>query len=71
MKDFADVRLETHRRIDKTERHNQVFIQSVPGTEGCLSLITLVYTDAIVDILDINLCKDLSTTNMIYNFVTQ
>ena len=66
-----NVRLKTHRRIGKTERHNQVFIQPVLGTEGCLSLITLVYTDAIVGILNINLCKDLSATDMIHDFVNQ
>ena len=66
-----NVRLETCGRIDKTERHNQVFIQLILSTEGCLSLITLVYINAIVSISDINLCEDLSATDTIYNFVNQ
>ena len=66
-----DVRLETCRCIDKTKRYNQVFIQPVLSTEGCLSLITLTYADAIVGISDVNLCKDLSITDTIYDFVNQ
>ena len=66
-----DVRLETHRCISKTERHNQVFILPVLSTEGCLPLITLIYTDAIVGISDINLCKHSHATDMIYNFINQ
>ena len=66
-----DVRLKTHRCIDKTERYNQVFIQPVSSTEGCLSLITLMYIDAIVGISDINLCEDLCITDTIYNFINQ
>ena len=66
-----NVRLETYGCIDKTERYNQVFIQPVSGIEGCLSLIILVYTDAIVGILNVNLCKDLCTTDTIYDFINQ
>ena len=66
-----NVRLKTCRGVDKTEEHNQVFIQSVPGIKDCLSLITFTYVDAIVDVSDINLCKDLCTTNMIHNFINQ
>ena len=66
-----DVRLETHRRIGKTERHNQVFIQPVLSIEGCLPLITLAYADVIVGISDVNLCKDSSATDTIHNFVNQ
>ena len=69
MKDFVDLRLKTCRCIDKIKRHNQVFIQPVLSTEGCLPLITLVYVNAIVGILNINLCKDLSATDTIHNFV--
>ena len=66
-----DVRLETCECIDKIKRHNQVFIQPVLSTEGCLPLITLVYADAIVGISDVNLCKDLSATDMIHDFINQ
>ena len=66
-----NVRLETCRCIDKTERYNQVFIQPVLSTEGCLPLITLTYADAIVGILDINLYKNLHTTDIIHNFINQ
>ena len=66
-----DVRLKARRSIGKSKRHNQIFIQPVPGIKGCLPLIALANANTIVGVFDVNLYKDLSATDTVYDFINQ
>lgn len=59
MERCMNVILEGCGRIRKAEGHDCVFVVPVTGAEGCLPLISLLNTDPVVRVLDIEFAKDL------------
>jgi hypothetical protein len=59
--------LKTYRGVRKAERHHYIFEIAILSTEGYLLLITLLNTDLIVGVLDVNFTKVFSVSKIVKN----
>jgi hypothetical protein len=59
--------LKTYRGVRKAERHHYIFKIAVSSAEGYLLLITLLNTDPIVGVLDVDFTKVFSASKTVEN----
>jgi hypothetical protein len=55
-----DVRLERRWGVGKTERHHEVLEMAVPRLESCLLLVSLLDSEPVIGVAEVEFSKDLS-----------
>ena len=65
----VDHALEGCRGIDKAEGHDCIFEQPVSASEGGLPFVTLLNSDEVVTVLEVDFCEPIRSSNAFLEFI--